>query len=137
MRRRSRNHPCLRLVTTFLCSMAPALCQDQRATIHVEVTTESTAVQDADVSINGVHVRTNAQGLATNAVPFGDAKVEVLKDGFFPANVTVHVDEARDYRVSVELRPKQEVEEQITVHATRTDVRIQDSPTRVEVLDHD
>jgi iron complex outermembrane receptor protein len=32
------------------------------------------------------------------------------------------------------LQPAEEVEEEITVYATRNDVRIQDAPVRVEVL---
>ena len=125
------------LLNALVSLCAPALCQDQRATVRVEVKTESAPVPDADVSINGVYARTNAEGIASNTVPFGSAKIEVAKDGFFPANAAVDIEEARDYLVSIELRPKEEVEEQITVHATRTDVRIQDSPTLVEVLDRD
>jgi iron complex outermembrane receptor protein len=36
--------------------------------------------------------------------------------------------------VSIELQPAEEMEEEITVYATRNDVRIQDAPVRVEVL---
>ncbi len=134
---KSRCGSCLLLLSAAVSVCAPALCQDQRATLRIEVRSESAPVPDADVSINGARQRTNAGGVAISAVSFGDTKIAVDKDGFFPANTTVHVDEARDYLVSIELRPKDEVEQQITVHATRTDVRIQDSPTRVEVLDRD
>src|SRR5204862_5940598 len=44
---------------------------------------------------------------------------------------------AREWSLVVELQPEQKVEEEITVHATRTDARLQDLPTRVEVLDRE
>ena len=37
----------------------------------------------------------------------------------------------------MELQPQPSVKEEITVHATRTDTRLQDSPTRVEVLEQE
>src|SRR5207245_3477234 len=67
----------------------------------------------------------------------GTVEIKVSKDGFLPATTTLTVDAAREWEVVVELRPKPEVEEEITVHATRTDARLQDSPTRVEVLGQD
>jgi len=54
-----------------------------------------------------------------------------------PAKASLAVDEAREWRVTVDLKPQQQGEEEVTVFATRTDTRIQDLPTRVEVLGPD
>jgi iron complex outermembrane receptor protein len=59
------------------------------------------------------------------------------KDDFLPASTSIAVDQPREWQVELELQPRQTVEEQITVHATRTDRRLQDLPTRVEVLGPD
>jgi outer membrane receptor for ferrienterochelin and colicins len=127
----------LLLLNAFLSVLGPALCQDQHATVRIEVTAESSPVDGAEVFVNDVRLRTDATGIGTISLPFGHAKIEAMRDGFFPATTTIVIDEAREYVVTLELRPKENVEEQITVHATRTDVRIQDSPVRVEVLDRD
>jgi iron complex outermembrane receptor protein len=58
----------------------------------------------------------------------------VTKDGYFPAKASLLADAAREWAVHVELEPRKAVEEQIKVYATRNDVRIQDSPLHVEVL---
>ena len=121
----------------FLCTWMLALGQDQRASIRIEVKNESAAVSGADVLLNGIHLTTDTNGIATGSAPLGVAKISVTKDGFFPASTTLDITELRDWLVALELRPQEKVEEQITVHATRTDVRLQDSPTRVEVLDSD
>jgi outer membrane receptor for ferrienterochelin and colicins len=42
--------------------------------------------------------------------------------------------EAREWQIAFELQPQEKKEEEITVFATRTDTRLQDLPTRVEVL---
>jgi iron complex outermembrane receptor protein len=47
------------------------------------------------------------------------------------------VDEPREWNLSIELHPKETVEDAITVYATRTDTRLQDLPTRVEVLNRE
>jgi len=120
-----------------LCVVSPALCQEPHATIRVEVTTQGAPVASADVAVNGEHLKTDASGVAAGPVSFGAVKIVVTKEGFFSASAALTIDEARDWVVNLELRPQEEVEEQITVHATRTDVRLQDSPTRVEVLGSD
>ena len=95
---------------------------------------ESAPVQGADVTVNGKSVRTGQDGSATTVAPPGDMKVSVTKDGYFPANASLLADAAREWVVRVELEPRKTVEEQIKVYATRNDVRVQDSPLHVEVL---
>lgn len=112
----------------------PALCQEPHATIRVEVTAESLPVQGAEVSMNGVSVRTGPDGFAVGATGFGEVKITVTKDGFLQATTSLVVDASREWLVSLELQPQKTIEEKITVYATRNDTRLQDSPLRVEIL---
>jgi iron complex outermembrane receptor protein len=114
--------------------IAAAFGQQPQATIRVEVTAESAPVQGAGVTVNGKSIRTGEDGSATTVAPIGDTRVSVTKDGYFPATVSLLADAAREWVVRVELELRKAVEEQITVYATRNDVRIQDSPLHVEVL---
>src|SRR5204863_136820 len=91
-------------------------------------------VPGAAVQLNAQTVQTGPDGIATATVPLGPLKITVTKDGFFPASAAIDITEAKEWAVQIELREAEHVEEQITVHATRTDARIQDSPLRVEVL---
>jgi iron complex outermembrane receptor protein len=61
-------------------------------------------------------------------------KVSVTKDGYFPATASLSADATRESVLRVELEPRKAVEEEIKVYATRNDVRIQDSPLHVDVL---
>jgi iron complex outermembrane receptor protein len=44
------------------------------------------------------------------------------------------VDQAREWQITIDLKAQEQVQEGVTVFATRTDTRIQDLATRVEVL---
>jgi len=98
------------------------------------VKTEAGPVAGAIVTINGIPTPTDQNGTATATVTLGKVDVSVSKEGFLPAKTSLTVDAAREWQITVELNPQQQAEEQVTVFATRTDTRIQDSPTRVEVL---
>jgi iron complex outermembrane receptor protein len=104
------------------------------ATIRVTVKTDSGPVAGAVVTINGASTSTDQNGLAKTVLPPGKVEVRVSKDGFLPASATLLVNEAREWQITVDLKPQQQAEEEVTVFATRTDTRIQDLPTRVEVL---
>ena len=92
------------------------------------------AVPGATVRVNEIAVSTDENGIAAALVPLGTIEIRVSKDGFFPAKASLTVDEIREWAVSVDLKPQIEEKEEITVSATRTDTKIQDSPTRVEVI---
>jgi len=126
-------HKAVRLFA-LLGWVVPALSQEPRATIWIEVQAESAPVERADVMLNGVGMRTGHDGVAVGSSPLGEVKITVTKAGFLPASTTMTVEEAREWFVTVELQPEQPVEEKITVYATRSDRRLQDSPLRVEVL---
>jgi len=121
----------MRLVILLLASVSLFA---QQPTATIEVASENTPVQSATVQLNEQTVQTGADGIATARVPLGPLKITVSKDGFLPATTTLEINEAREWAVQIELHRAETVEEQITVHATRTDARIQDLPLRVEVL---
>lgn len=126
-----------RLAVTLLLAFTmavPALSQETRATIRVTVQTDAVPVPGANVSVNGVTVRSDRSGVAIASTALGRVEVKVSKEGFLPSTTSFAADEAREWQVVLELRRQPTVEEEITVHATRTDARLQDSPTRVEVL---
>ena len=116
---------------------AAAFGQEPQATIRVEVAAASEPVEGAEVTVNGKSVRTGQAGTATTVVPPGDVKVSVTKDGYFPATASLLADAVRESVLRVELEPRKTVEEEIKVYATRNDVRIQDSPLHVEVLERE
>ncbi|MEO8051426.1 MAG: TonB-dependent receptor [Acidobacteriota bacterium] len=115
----------------------PIFPQENRATIRVEVRTGAAPVAGATVTLNGISVQTDQSGIAIATLPLGKVEVNVSKEGFLPAKASLEVDEAREWRIAFELRPQEPREEEVTVHATRTDTRLQDSPIRVEVLGAD
>jgi iron complex outermembrane receptor protein len=117
--------------------LAAAFGQERQATIRVEVTADATAVAGADVTIGGRTVRTGSDGSVVIAAIPGDVTVSVIKDGYFPATVSLQADATRESVVRVELQLRKAVEEEIKVFATRNDVRVQDSPVHVEVLQRD
>ena len=123
----------MKLISLTLVALS-LLAQAPPATIKVEVTSESGLIDGAEVRVNGEIRKTGSDGLATVLIPLGIVEIVVSKKGFLPSTSSLQVDVAREWIVQVELRPAEKVEEHITVYATRNDVRIQDSPVRVEVL---
>jgi iron complex outermembrane receptor protein len=110
------------------------LAQAPKATVRVEVTCDDRPVAGAAVKLNEQIAETGRDGVAAATVSLGGLKIEVSKEGFLPATVTQNIDIAREWTIRMELHRAETVEEEITVYATRNDVRIQDSPLRVEVL---
>ena len=86
------------------------------------------------MTMNGIPVPTDQNGIATATLPLGKVEVSVSREGFLPAKTSLSVDEAREWQITLDLNPQRKAEEEVTVFATRTDTRIQDLPTRVEVL---
>jgi outer membrane receptor for ferrienterochelin and colicins len=128
---------CYRTAFTILVfgMLGPAFPQDSpRATIRVEVKTATGPVAGAAVTVNGISLQTDQNGIATTTLPLGTAEVSVSKEGYLPAKASLPVDEARQWQITLKLKPEQHAQEEVTVHATRTDTRLQDLPTRVEVL---
>jgi outer membrane receptor for ferrienterochelin and colicins len=119
----------------LIITLLPAFAQEPAsATIRVAVKTEAGPVAGAVVTMNGASTPTDQSGVATGTLPLGKVEIAVSKEGFLPAKASLSVDEAREWQITIDLKPQQQAEEEVTVFATRTDTRIQDLPTRVEVL---
>lgn len=91
-------------------------------------------MQGAKVSVNGVVALTDAAGVVIAAAEPGPVEVTVMKDGFLPATASLTAGETGELKVELELKA---LEEEITVYATRTGARLEDSPIRVEVLNRE
>ncbi len=120
----------------LLMAMA-ALPQTPQPTIRVEVKTDAGPVQGAQVTAGGQSAQTGPDGVAVLPAALGHVQVSVTKEGFFPASAALDIDAAREWSLAVELQPQKEQQEQVTVYATRTDTRLQDSPLHVEVVSQD
>ena len=126
----------MKLPVPFIVGAALALAQQPQATIRVEVSSKSAPVQDAEVTVNGKQARTGPDGVAVLPSELGHVDVVVTKDGFFAARKALDIDAAQEWQLQFELQEAKH-EEEVTVHATRNDVRVQDSPLHVEVVSQD
>jgi iron complex outermembrane receptor protein len=125
----------LRLRNAILPLLLCAAAQAQ--TLRVTVQASGEAVAGATVTVGGTRLSTDANGVASKNVAAGAVEVKVAATGFLPGSTTVTVDAPRTFDVTIELQRVPEAHEEITVHATRTDTRMEDTPTRIEVLGGD
>ena len=126
------------MLLTLLAALTPGFAQEPpRATIRVEVRTGNAPVAGAVVIWNGNSIPTDRNRLAIATLPLGKVEVSISKQGFLPAKATLQVDEAREWQIAFDLQPEKQQEDSVTVYATRTETRLQDLPTRVEVLGAD
>ncbi len=119
----------------FWASAVNAAAQD--ATLRVEVSSDTGPIRDADIVVNGVTYKTDAQGLSVITIAPGHVEMVVVKEGFAPTSASVDVQANQQQPVVIELTRGASVEEHVTVSATRTDRGLEDQPLRVEVLDHE
>lgn len=126
-----------RLWVLLILAATAALAQPPAASIRVEVSGASTPIEEAKVTVNGHSMKTGRDGVAILPTTLGHQDVSVAKEGFFPARTSLEINAAREWQLHIELQPRKEQQEEITVYATRNDVRLQDSPVRVEVLSQD
>ena len=106
----------------------------QTATVRVEVRSDGKPVAAADVALNGVTHKTDAQGVVVATAPPGALQLIVVREGFVAATASLQLQAGQEQQVTVDLIRQPFVEERVTVSATRTDRRLQDEPLRVEVL---
>ena len=115
--------------------------QPRGATVRVEVRSNAGPVSDAEVIVGGHRGRTGQDGVAVLPTEPGHVDISVSKERFFPARASLDleldVNAAREWQLQIELQPQKERQEQITVYATRNDMRLQDSPLHVEVVSQD
>lgn len=126
------------LVLTFLTLSIPATAAARQAqgTMVVEVRSGSRPVEQAEVLAGEQAALTDANGEAVLQLPPGNVELRVQRFGFKPQTVQTSVAADGTTRIRVQLEAEA-IREEIIVTATRADVRIEDVPLRVEVLDRE
>lgn len=125
------------IAALLLLMASAAVGQTPQSSIHVVVRSDAGPISDAIVTTNGLSIYTGKDGVAVVQAVVGQTEVTVTAEGFFPAHATVKVEVSQAAQLEVELQPKKAEEEEVTVYATRTGVRLQDSPLHVEVVSTD
>jgi outer membrane receptor for ferrienterochelin and colicins len=120
--------------------LAPAVGVAQQAptarvTVHVEA--EALPLVRAQVTVGSRSAITNAAGVAPMVLPMGEQLVRVRHIGFRPDSLRITVTPGRDTTISFVLEPAAEELEQMFVTSTRGVKRLEDEPTRIEVLGGD
>lgn len=136
-------NPASTVFPLLLCSLTIAGLATDRATavaqgvgrVRVVVTSDGRPVPGALVTAAGVSASSDVTGTVRFDLPAGSVRVTVAKDDYFPASQEVVVRPGETTTATVDLTPVLEVEEEVVVVATtRTGGRLDDQPTRVEVL---
>jgi iron complex outermembrane receptor protein len=117
--------------------MLAGFAQQPQAVVRVEVRSDGGPVAGAEVVLGGSSARTDERGLAALDTGPGNVEIKVTKPGFLPASASLVVEGPETVEMVVELHAQEAREEQVTVSATRTNRRLEDVPTRVEVLDRE
>ena len=102
--------------------------------LTVEVRAEGEPVAEASVRAGGLARETGRDGRAVFVLPAGPYDLVATKLGFAPAYAVVTLPAGADTTITLTLREQAEELEAIVVTSTRTEQRIEDAPTRVEVL---
>lgn len=124
----------LLLLLLVLASPTALRAQAARGTVTVTVRAEDAPLASAEVRSGATAARTDAAGRAVLRLEPGTRPLAVRKAGYETATLTVAVRAGADTAVTVELEEAEEELEEIVVTSTRTGQRIEDEPTRVEVL---
>jgi len=125
------------LLAVLLFAAALMRGQDTPPTVRVEITSGDKPVPNAEITAGSRTGQTGSDGMVILPAALGRIEIQVTKEGFFPAHTSLDIDAVREWTVQVELQPQQEQQENVTVYATRNDVRVQDSPLHVEVVSQD
>lgn len=115
-------------------AFSPLDAQEARGTVVVRALSEEGRVEGAQVRSGGVGSLTGAQGEARLSLPIGPRAITVSKIGYAPTTVRTDVAAGGETVIEVRLEIAAEEIEGIIVSSTRTGQRIEDEPTRVEVL---
>lgn len=125
------------VVWSFALAAAPAL-QAQPGRLTVTVRSEGAPVAGATVRAGTTTAQTDATGAAILELPAGLVTVVVEREGYLPLEAEVQVVAGQTVALAVVLAEIVEVEEEVVVVATtRTGRRVEDQPTRVEILDRE
>jgi outer membrane receptor for ferrienterochelin and colicins len=126
----------MRLVRTLVAglALAPSLAAQVGGRITVEVRSDGVPVGQATVRSGTVVAVTDASGRAVLELPVGVREIGVSKVSFEPAGIRFPVRAGMDTTFVIALSERVEELEGIVISSTRSDKRIEDEPTRVEVL---
>jgi outer membrane receptor for ferrienterochelin and colicins len=122
------------VVALAVAIFAGVMPQQNTGTLLIEVRSRSQAVSQAEIVIGDRVVLTDRRGEAVVPLPPGELTITVQRFGFKSRKLQALVTEGTTTSVAVELEPEVVLEQEVTVTATRTEQRIEDSPIRVEVL---
>ena len=131
--------------TTLACAIAcaliavrPARAAQQTASLRVEVTAAGARVAGASVVVNGQSHRTGDDGaVAMDDLPPGPVQIVVAKEGFAPVSASLELRPGETRAIAIALEPQGEMEEHVTVSATRSGKTAEEEPVRVDVLDRE
>lgn len=120
--------------TASFCLLPAALAEAQApTTLVVTVRSESGPVAGAVVVAATETAQTDAAGRADMRVPLGVVTITVTKAGFVDAEKRVTISTSLKVAIDLVALPEHE-EEVVVVATTRTGRRVEDQPTRVEIL---
>jgi len=77
------------LLCCFMFALSVSAASAQTAMVRIEVRSDGEPVVAADVFVNGMPYKTNAEGVVLVTVPPGHADIVVTKDGFVPTSASV------------------------------------------------
>jgi outer membrane receptor for ferrienterochelin and colicins len=125
----------LTCVMCLVASGAASGAQPGQGQIRVSVRSEGVPVPDATITVGVVTGTTDPEGVVVLQVPPGTVQVRVRHPDFFDVTQDVRIVPGQSIMVEVDLVERPEVEEEVVVVAsTRTGRRLEEQPTRVEVL---
>ena len=123
------------IVAALLVVCGGAVTSARQSAVRIEVRAEDRPVEGARVTAGEATATTDADGRAELVLPAGATAITVTKDGFVDVSTTLGVVAGQDASLVVTLGEAPTVEDEVIVVATtRTGRRLEDQPTRVEVL---
>jgi len=123
------------LVLAVLVACGGAAVSARQSTVRIEVRAGDGPIEGARVTAGDVSATTGADGRAQLPLPPGELAIAVTKDGFVDVSTTLTVVAGQDASIVVTLSEAPTLDEEVIVVATtRTGRRLEDQPTRVEVL---
>jgi iron complex outermembrane receptor protein len=122
-------------VTVCWLTAGTSFAQESRGQLRVVVRSDSAPVAGAAVTAGDLVMETGDDGVALIDAAPGLVRLSVTREGFFDVHADAQVTAGQVTTVEVELAARPEVEEEVVVVAsTRTGRRLEDQPTRVEVI---
>lgn len=123
------------IVVALLVVCGGAVTSARQSAVRIEVRADDRPVEGARVTAGEATATTDAAGRAALVLPAGAIAITVTKDGFVDVSTTITVVAGEDASLVVTLADVPTVEDEVIVVATtRTGRRLEDQPTRVEVL---